>query len=89
MRGMIRIIANGMLLASVVLAPWWLYAALLVCSIAYFDDFYEAFIWSFVADILFGARSAAGYHVPMLFMFGTFAAFFGILWIKKRLRHSW
>jgi hypothetical protein len=85
----IRIIANVLLFIGAILAPWWLYAGLLIVAIAYFNDFYEGFLWSALADILYGAYGGEIYQVPMLLTLGTFVAFYIGQWVKTRMRYSW
>ncbi len=60
-----RISVNFLLFMLVLLAPWWVYSAIIVFLIFYFNPYYEVIILAFFIDSLYGSPAVLSF--PLFF----------------------
>jgi len=66
-----RILANALILFSLLFCPFWLTAILIVAGVFIFPRFYEGIAALFLADLLYGIKEARFYgSTAVLFSLG-------------------
>ena len=81
-----RILANAFILLSLFFFPWWVGVIFSLCALFLFKNFYELFIWAFIADLLYGVPVAAFYDFKFFLTFGALLAYGAVEWIKTQIR---
>lgn len=82
----IRAIADIALFFIVLYAPWWFVASALFLGVWYFKNFYEAFFFGLLFDILFGAPIASLHGFRFVFSFIFLIIIFAAGFVKGKVR---
>lgn len=81
-----RILFNFILLLFLVFLPWWTFVILLVFALFLFPSFYEAILWAFTADLLYGSSELAIGGIAILFALSALLALGVVEIFKLHLR---
>ena len=81
-----RIILDILIIFSIALLPWWFTTILIVGGIFLFESFYEAFLFGFMIDSLYGISKELFFGKSFTYLLIIFILFVIISWFKNRLR---
>ncbi|MFC1720851.1 hypothetical protein ACFL0K_01210 [Patescibacteria group bacterium] len=81
-----RIIADLILLLSVLFMPWWLTVILAFVLVFYFKSYYEFIIAGVLTDALYGVPQDWLFDLTLMYTSFSIVIFIFIQWLKTRLR---
>lgn len=81
-----RIIADTLLFFVVLYAPWWITSVAVLSCVIYFKNFYEAFFFGFLFDMLYGADIASFRGFRFVFSSCFLFLIAGAEFIKREVR---
>lgn len=81
-----RIVIDTALFLTILCTPWWFTAAVLFVCVAYFKNFYEAFFFGFLFDVLYGANIASLHGFRFVFSSIFLVLLFVVNFVKEKVR---
>jgi hypothetical protein len=81
-----RIITDVILFFAVLHAPWWFVAFILLLGAWYFKNFYEAFFFGLLFDMLYGAGIASFHGFQFVFSSAFLVLIFAVDFVKAKIR---
>lgn len=81
-----RILADILIFFFVLYAPGWLFVITLFACVCYFKNFYEAFFFGLLFDMLYGAEIASLHGFRFVFSSIFLVLIFAVDFVKGKLR---
>ncbi|HEY4486918.1 MAG TPA: hypothetical protein VJB70_04270 [Candidatus Paceibacterota bacterium] len=82
----LRIIAQFIMLFSLLFLPWWVTALCGIVFLFFITSFYEIIFWGFLGDVLYGTQITSLYNFSYLMTVGALVLFVLMQYAKKEMR---